>query len=57
MNKTLILSRSQVVEGAWFRPGQHVNAVGAPPRPDHREIDAAGMARAGLSRQPGDRDA
>ncbi|TPE48077.1 ornithine cyclodeaminase family protein [Amaricoccus solimangrovi] len=43
---TLTPSREPVVEGAWFRPGQHVNAVGAPPRPDHREIDAAGMARA-----------
>lgn len=43
---TLTPSREPVVEGAWFRPGQHVNAVGAPPRPDHREIDSAGMARA-----------
>ncbi|WP_284740075.1 ornithine cyclodeaminase family protein [Amycolatopsis sp. RTGN1] len=43
---TLTPSRVPVVEGAWFRPGLHVNAVGAPPRPDHREIDSAGMARA-----------
>ena len=43
---TLTPSREPIVEGAWFRPGQHVNAVGAPPRPDHREIDSAGMARA-----------
>ncbi len=43
---TLTPAREPVVEGAWFRPGQHINAVGAPPRPDHREIDAAGMARA-----------
>ncbi len=43
---TLTPSREPLVEGAWFRPGQHVNAVGAPPRPDHREIDSAGMARA-----------
>lgn len=43
---TLTPSREPVVEGAWFKPGQHVNAVGAPPRPDHREIDSAGMARA-----------
>lgn len=43
---TLTPSREPVVEGAWFRPGQHINAVGAPPRPDHREIDSAGMARA-----------
>ena len=27
-------------------PRVHVNAVGAPPRPDHRESDSAGMARA-----------
>ena len=43
---TLTPSREPIVEGAWFRPGQHINAVGAPPRPDHREIDSAGMARA-----------
>ena len=43
---TLTPSREPVVEGAWFKPGLHVNAVGAPPRPDHREIDSAGMARA-----------
>lgn len=43
---TLTPSREPVVQGAWFTPGLHVNAVGAPPRPDHREIDAAGMARA-----------
>lgn len=43
---TLTPARDPVVAGAWFRPGQHINAVGAPPRPDHREIDAAGMARA-----------
>ena len=43
---TLTPSREAHVRGEWFRPGQHINAVGAPPRPDHREIDAAGMARA-----------
>ncbi|SFS65318.1 ornithine cyclodeaminase family protein [Saccharopolyspora flava] len=43
---TLTPSRVPIVEGAWLRPGQHVNAVGAPPRPDHREIDSGGMARA-----------
>jgi alanine dehydrogenase len=43
---TVTPARLPVVEGAWFRPGLHVNAVGAPPRPDHREIDSAGMARA-----------
>ncbi|WP_448955796.1 ornithine cyclodeaminase family protein [Labrys neptuniae] len=43
---TLTPSRDAHVQGAWFKPGQHINAVGAPPRPDHREIDSAGMARA-----------
>jgi ornithine cyclodeaminase/alanine dehydrogenase len=43
---TLTPSRDPIVEGAWFKPGLHVNAVGASPRPDHREIDSAGMARA-----------
>ncbi|MDR3475545.1 MAG: ornithine cyclodeaminase family protein [Devosia sp.] len=43
---TLTPSRDPVVEGAWFRPGLHINAVGAPPRADHREIDSAGIGRA-----------
>lgn len=43
---TLTPSREPVVEGAWFKPGLHINAVGAPPRADHREVDFAGMARA-----------
>jgi alanine dehydrogenase len=43
---TVTPARTPVVEGAWFHPGLHVNAVGAPPRADHREIDSAGMARA-----------
>ena len=43
---TLTPAREPVVEGDWFQPGLHVNAVGAPPRPDHREIDSRGMARA-----------
>lgn len=42
---TLTPAREPIVVGAWFRPGLHLNAVGAPPRPDHREIDAAGMGR------------
>lgn len=41
---TLTPAREPVAEGAWFRPGLHLNAVGAPPRTDHREIDGAGMA-------------
>lgn len=42
---TLTPSRDPVVRGAWFAPGLHVNAVGAPPRPDHREIDGEGLRR------------
>lgn len=42
---TLTPAREPVVEGAWMTPGLHVNAVGAPPRPDHREIDTVGMKR------------
>ncbi|WP_067670319.1 ornithine cyclodeaminase family protein [Nocardia miyunensis] len=45
---TLTPSREPLVSGHWFRPGQHINAVGAPPRPDHREIDSYGMKRARL---------
>lgn len=43
---TLTPSPDPIVEGAWLRPGQHLNAVGAPPRPDHREIDAETFRRA-----------
>lgn len=43
---TLTPSREAYIRGDWFRPGQHINAVGAPPRPDHREIDTAGIRRA-----------
>ncbi|MEV7663347.1 ornithine cyclodeaminase family protein [Paenarthrobacter sp. NPDC089316] len=42
---TLTPSEQPLVHGGWFRPGLHVNAVGARPRPTHREIDAAGMSR------------
>ncbi|WP_251152310.1 ornithine cyclodeaminase family protein [Cellulosimicrobium sp. Marseille-Q4280] len=42
---TLTPSREPVVRGAWFHPGLHVNVVGAPPRPDHREVDGEAMAR------------
>lgn len=45
---TLTPSKEPIAFGEWFRPGQHINAVGAPPRPDHREIDAEGMNRARL---------
>lgn len=43
---TMTPSRDPVLLGAWLRAGQHVNAVGAPPRPDHREVDANAMRRA-----------
>ncbi|MGX1809954.1 ornithine cyclodeaminase family protein [Nocardia sp. NPDC055321] len=43
---TLTPSKDPVVQGEWFHPGLHVNAVGAPPRADHREIDSEGMRRA-----------
>ncbi|MDF2583173.1 MAG: ornithine cyclodeaminase [Mycobacterium sp.] len=45
---TLTPSKDPIVHGAWFRPGLHLNAVGAPPRADHREIDGAGMGSARL---------
>ncbi|AZG46417.1 ornithine cyclodeaminase family protein [Gordonia insulae] len=45
---TLTPSLDPIVQGAWFRPGLHLNAVGAPPRADHREIDGAGMGSARL---------
>ncbi|MDJ0358188.1 ornithine cyclodeaminase family protein [Paenarthrobacter sp. PH39-S1] len=43
---TLTPSKAPLVQGKWFQPGQHINAVGAPPRPDHREIDTEGITRA-----------
>ena len=42
---TLTPSQTPVVLGRWFRPGLHVNAVGAPPRSDYREIDTEGIKR------------
>ncbi len=42
---TLTPSVTPIVSGHWFRPGLHVNAVGARPRPDHREVDTAAMTR------------
>lgn len=42
---TLTPSVEPVVHGEWFRSGLHINAVGARPRPTHREIDCAGMGR------------
>jgi alanine dehydrogenase len=45
---TLTPALEPVVHGAWFSPGLHVNAVGAPPRPDHREIDTEAVLRSVL---------
>lgn len=45
---TLTPSHSPIVSGDWFHPGLHVNAVGAPPRGDWREIDSTGMRVASL---------
>jgi ornithine cyclodeaminase/alanine dehydrogenase len=45
---TLTPSQAPILHGAWLRPGQHVNAVGARPRPTHRELDGEAMARATL---------
>ncbi|MFD3745285.1 ornithine cyclodeaminase family protein [Nocardia sp. NPDC058633] len=42
---TLTPSREPIVHGAWFGAGLHVNAVGAPPRADHREVDGEAMRR------------
>jgi alanine dehydrogenase len=43
---TLTPSKDPVVHGDWFTPGLHVNVVGAPPRPDHREVDTEAIRRA-----------
>ena len=45
---TLTPAVQPIVRGAWFPAGLHVNAVGAPPRPDHREIDTDAVLRAYL---------
>ncbi|MEG8034065.1 ornithine cyclodeaminase family protein [Sphingomonas sp. LR61] len=45
---TLTPSVDPIVRGAWLHAGQHVNAVGARPRPTHRELDGAAMARGTL---------
>lgn len=42
---TLTPSVDPIINGGWFTFGLHVNAVGARPRPDHREIDSTGMVR------------
>lgn len=45
---TLTPSVDPLVRGEWFLQGVHVNAVGARPRPTHREIDSEGIARSSL---------
>ncbi|MFE7327001.1 ornithine cyclodeaminase family protein [Streptomyces sp. NPDC057565] len=42
---TLTPAVEPVVHGASFVPGLHVNAVGARPRPDHREVDTEAILR------------
>jgi ornithine cyclodeaminase/alanine dehydrogenase-like protein (mu-crystallin family) len=44
---TATSSATPVLEGAWLRPGVHVNAVGSN-RADRRELDEAAVGRAGL---------
>ncbi len=41
---TVTPSRTPIIEGGWLHAGMHLNVVGAPPRPDHREIDSAVVA-------------
>jgi ornithine cyclodeaminase/alanine dehydrogenase len=42
---TLTPSVAPIVHGRWLGDGLHLNAVGARPRADHRELDAAAMSR------------
>jgi ornithine cyclodeaminase/alanine dehydrogenase len=42
---TLTPSLHPIVLGEWLRAGMHVNVVGAPPRPSHREIDTEAVVR------------
>jgi len=45
---TLTPSVEPVLAGAWLRGGQHLNVVGARPRPDEREVDGAALARSSV---------
>jgi alanine dehydrogenase len=45
---TLTPSVTPIVRGDWLRPGQHLNVVGARPRPDEREADSVTMARSSV---------
>ncbi|WP_404429943.1 ornithine cyclodeaminase family protein [Microbacterium lacus] len=42
---TLTPSSKPVISGEWLRPGHHINAVGARPRADHREVDSEAIRR------------
>jgi len=39
------MSTEPLLQGAWFRPGQHIDLIGAY-RPDMREVDDAALTRA-----------
>lgn len=45
---TLTPSVEPIVAGGWLRPGQHINVVGARPRPDEREVDSEAMRRSAV---------
>jgi alanine dehydrogenase len=45
---TLTPSVEPIIDGRWIPDGQHLNVVGARPRPDEREVDAATIARAAV---------
>ncbi len=45
---TLTPSIEPILAGQWLRPGQHLNVVGARPRPDEREADARALARSSV---------
>jgi len=42
---TLTPAPDPIVRGEWLRDGMHLNVVGAPPRPTHREVDSAAVLR------------
>lgn len=57
---TVTSSKTSILQGAWLKPGCHVNAVGAC-RPDWRELDDAAMSnvvfvdsREGATKESGD---
>jgi Predicted ornithine cyclodeaminase, mu-crystallin homolog len=42
---TLTPSTDPILEGSWLERGQHLNVVGARPRPTDREVDATALLR------------